>query len=808
MPKTNTVGALTYRLNQVLFTGALASVCVSPGVVAQQAGGSVADNTVLDEIVVTARKRGAETLQDISGSVQALTGATLEEIGANGLADYMRLVPNLGYNMSGSGQAQLQMRGVNTTRLNRFNANVPATVGVYFGETPLTASGYQPDGGVFDIARIEVLRGPQGTLFGASTMSGLMRIIPNDPEFEAFAVSGSFQGSYTEDGDPSGSASVAVNIPLTENFATRFTGYTVSNGGYIDNVFPFNGDENINSDSSFGVRAIALWTPSDALRIKGTYFHQQSKSDGRADAYIPFDPVAGIAIEAGGSFLLPEERLEQWQVSDDLQTSKIVPETFDDETWFAELHVDFEISDTLTLTSITSYSEREILDILDDTPRFRDFTLSAGGMCGDIRGACVGGNNEVPVKGVPNINDTELTRFSQDIRLSFRSGDRFSGVIGAYYEDDQRYFVSDLPIPGWDAWTLTDIGSYYGYVPPSVIEDSEGIDNTFHGIFDINTEQYAVYGEISFYTGDFELTVGGRYFDYDQDSFLDWAGWAQFGRDILDESFGEDGFNPKASVTYRPNDDTMMYMSSSKGFRIGGVAQVINPAFCEGELADLGIDGIPTTVESDSLWNHEVGFKSNLFNERTKIRAAAYHIDWEDARNSLNLQCGWIVEFSDLQVVSQCAEIEIDSALTENLTVSFGLGYTKSELDQDADSVNAPKGTPTPYTPELTMNAMFNYVRPNTFNGMDWFLRGDVTYVDEQYTELGENGPVERRVIPDSTVGNLYTGIGGDGWDLSLFVKNVSNELYFTGADFDRRQPFHYTVGRPRTVGVMFQFGL
>jgi len=103
---------------------------------------------------------------------------------------------------------------------------------------------------------------------------------------------------------------------------------------------------------------------------------------------------------------------------------------------------------------------------------------------------------------------------------------------------------------------------------------------------------------------------------------------------------------------------------------------------------------------------------------------------------------------------------------------------------------------------------MFNYVRPNTFNGMDWFLRGDVTYVDEQYTELGENGPVERRVIPDSTVGNLYTGIGGDGWDLSLFVKNVSNELYFTGADFDRRQPFHYTVGRPRTVGVMFQFGL
>ena len=135
-------------------------------------------------MVVTARKRGAESLQDIGGSIQAINGDDLAANAATGFNDYMRLVPSLAYNNSGPGQTQLQLRGVNTTRLNRFNANVPATVGVFFDETPLTTSGYQPDSGLIDIDRVEVLRGPQGTLFGASSMSGAIRIIPKAPDFE------------------------------------------------------------------------------------------------------------------------------------------------------------------------------------------------------------------------------------------------------------------------------------------------------------------------------------------------------------------------------------------------------------------------------------------------------------------------------------------------------------------------------------------------------------------------------------------------------------------------------------------------
>ena len=136
----------------------------------------------IEEIVVTARKRGAESIQDIGGSIQVLGGDDLAETLATGLADYMRHVPGLSANSSGAGQAQLSMRGITAARLNHANPNIPSTVSLYFDETPLSTSGFNPDSGLFDINRIEVLRGPQGTLFGASSMSGAIRLIPNEPQ--------------------------------------------------------------------------------------------------------------------------------------------------------------------------------------------------------------------------------------------------------------------------------------------------------------------------------------------------------------------------------------------------------------------------------------------------------------------------------------------------------------------------------------------------------------------------------------------------------------------------------------------------
>jgi iron complex outermembrane recepter protein len=208
------------------------------------------------------------------------------------------------------------MRGINTTRLNQANANVPATVGVYFDETPLTTSGFEPDSGLFDIDRIEVLRGPQGTLFGASAMSGMIRIIPKSPQLGAFSVEGGLSGYDTEHGEPGYAGHAAVNIPMTETMAMRLVGFNVSNGGYIDNVYPFGVDEDYNDENIYGARLMSLWKATDALSLKGTLSYQNSHSDGRPDEYAPNDPAAGVGLVTGASLLVTGEQKRASNVQD------------------------------------------------------------------------------------------------------------------------------------------------------------------------------------------------------------------------------------------------------------------------------------------------------------------------------------------------------------------------------------------------------------------------------------------------------------------------------------------------------------
>ena len=190
----------------------------------------------------------------------------------------------------------------------------------------------------------------------------------------------------------------------------------------------------------------------------------------------------------------------------------------------------------------------------------------------------------------------------------------------------------------------------------------------------------------------------------------------------------------------------------------------------------------------------------------TTVRVSGYHIDWKDARNTVNLQCGWIVELGDLQVDSDGMELEVASQLGEGLSVNFALGYNKSELSKDAGNINAFAGDRTPYVPEWTANAGFSYVYPEAFLGWDWSLRGDMSYIDDQVTELGTGGAVPLRTIPSSTTFNLYTGFATDKWELTLYAKNLTNERVVTGADFDRQQPLHYTRGRPLNIGASLRF--
>lgn len=808
---------------------------------AAAAGSSQSELLAIEEVVVTARKRGAESLQEIGGSIQAIGGDDLSAKAATGFSDYMRQVPGLSANNSGTGQTQITIRGAASTRLNHANPNVPSTAGVYFGETAVTASGFNPDAGLVDIARIEVLRGPQGTLFGASSMSGAIRIIPNEPLFDDTTVTGKFSLFSTESGAESYNTDITVNIPVSENLALRASGYSIQNGGYIDNVYsgPANDTtEDYNSEDIFGARVTALWQPSDTLSLKFTSLYQESHAEGRPDEYLRNDPLEGLGLNSrtsnGGNILFPGERVA---IADELQVAKFVDETFDDEFSVYSIDIDKDIGN-LSLTAISSVMSRDFDNLLDDTYRTRDWINQANFNWWDIDGdgspafspgtgvegvLNVGADPTDPTQAVavlrsPFENNTQLDRISQEIRLTSDNDGGFNYIAGLYYEDETRDFQQNILVPGLDAW----LDAFCDFCTTPAF-GAELADNFFEGRYSFDTTQTAVFGELSFEFGNFELIAGGRYFDYTQDAEVFFGGFIEFSEDRLVDSIDEDGFSPKVELVYKATDEVTVYTSFSEGFRLGSVQQFISGA-CTGDLQALGVIGpgdgpeaIPTTIDSDTLENAEIGIKSTLFGGSTTLNATYYRIQWDDARSQVFLGCGWILEGNFIDIESSGIELNLASQVTENLRLDLNIGTTDAEVaavDAAASSVAA-VGDRTPMTPELTYSLGLDYFRPALINSeLDFFIRADLSYTDDMVSSLGtaaeqaNQGLIANLTIPDNTVSNLYIGIGAENWDLTLFARNLSDERVVTGIDIDRRGPAAYSRGRPRNIGISFRFNL
>ncbi len=826
------------RLRACLFgTAALVSVAqvFSAPVHAQDAAAGVTEGEEDEVITVTARKRGAESLQAIPGSIQAITGDDLSGRASTGFDDYSRFVPGLSANNSGTGQTQLTIRGVTSTRLNHANPNIPSTAGIYFDETAVTTSGFNPDAGLVDIARIEVLRGPQGTLFGASSMSGVIRVIPNDPQLGEFTADAGFTTFLTDNGDPSYNGDLTVNVPIHDTLALRVSGYGIERGGYIDNVYegPANvGQENFNSESILGGRAALLWTPTDTLRIKLSGLYQEARLDGRADEYRPNDPLEGIGLNSRssneGNILFPGESVA---VTDELQIAKFLDETFDDEFAVIALQGDKTFG-AFQFTSITSYVKRDFENLIDDTIRTRDWINLANFAWWDIdrdgsptftpgtgvEGVIAVGSDpldpqqSVPVLRAPFENNTQLDRFSQELRVVSDLDGPINFLAGFYYEDESRDFQQDLVVPGLDAW----LDEFSGFITTPAF-GAERADNFFEGRYSFDTSQIALFGEVSLTWGDFELIGGGRYFDYKQEADVFFGGFIEFSEDRLADTIEEDGFNPKAELVYRPTDNLTLFAGYSEGFRLGSVQQFISAA-CTGELQSIGVlnegqgpEAIPTTVSSDSLSNYEAGVKATLFGGSTTFNATGYFIDWTDVRSQVFLGCGWILEGSFVDIESKGVEVNMESQLTRDLFFYTNFGWNNAEIVEVAPLAEtlASVGDRAPMTPEWTVSAGFVYVRQDLVaDEYDLVLRGDISYVSDMVSSLGNvaeqtnQGFIQNLEIPSNTVLNSYLGLENDRWSATFFVRNLTDERIITGVDIDRRGPAAFTRARPRNYGI------
>ena len=777
------------------FIAALFTVGTPTGVSAQEAGAGA-----LEEIIVTATRRSV-SIQDVAISITALSQQTLDRAGIQTLEEFAWLVPGLAISGQSNGRAQLNIRGVSSGEIRRDNSRATETVGIYFDEVPLSIALYNPNMEPFDLERVEVLRGPQGTLYGSGSLAGTIRLVSRAPEMNEFEGLIDAGINSVGDGGTGYSLKGVLNMPISEDtLAARVTVYQIDEAGWIDNLSDGpGGGEDVNSSSRWGVRAALLWTPTEPLSIKATYMHQAADTDGT-----PADNIEALGVQRliNVGTLRPDQafdpsgKYEQWKYHDQF---------YDDEIDIFNLHALYDF-DSSQLSSSTSYTNRDIRVLADISLN----NLAAGFF--PAPPPPTGGS--VNVLGITLDDNKSVSSFAQEFRLTSTGDSDFQWIAGLFYSEIEVDYFQDL--------TVTDPRGITGVPPnPLVIALYAPFGNQ-PGVLvriedDYTTKQGAVFGEVNYRFADkWQATVGARYFDVDQLINQGKSGRLTGDREsfTLTKNPTEDGINPKFILSYEPSDDILISAQAARGFRLGGPQSFIAPVAvsptndCPGDIAALGANIDPDGFDSESLWNYELGLKSVWADSTVVFNAAAFFIDYQDLQVTSRLDCGTSFTTNAEGAETKGIEFEMQYLATDDLSFSFGGSYVDTELTADLPSGEAVAGDELIYVPKLGFNASMQYTRPlsdarNAYMYLSYQYTGSV---DMFYPAQG-SVPVVRSPEADAyeTV-NLRIGVEAEKWEMALYVNNLFDEYGTTYIDsINANGPGGWvtdTTIRPRTIGL------
>jgi outer membrane receptor protein involved in Fe transport len=733
---------------------------------------SLSYGQALEEIVVTASKRGEVSLQDMTGNIQAISSDTLEKAHVEGFEDYIKMVPGLTSVSSGTGQSQIVIRGVNANRVIHSSAQANSLAGMYLDEMPISLTGFNPDLGVVDVERVEVLRGPQGTLYGASSMSGTIRVITKQPDTEELSGRLSADTSWTKDGDMSHGLKGAINIPLNDQWAARASAYYMDKGGYIDNVSLLNPEEDYNDEETIGGR-IQLGYYGDKLDATATVMYNKLEADGRPDEY---------RRQAGDNAVITTALAP---ITGRLQTVKDLSNIFGHEDKFENeflsgnltLNYDFE---NVNLASTTSYFDTSVSNSLDDSIRVNSVLTFLGG--GIINGF---------------FNESDYDSIVQEIRLSSTNDSPLQWILGGYYEDNSRAFAQTAP-----AFNAAGVGlNVILGAPPTAPLAGASPNSVFDGLEALDTTQLAVFGEATYsFTDALRLTLGFRYFDYERDVTIDASGPANGGPSFDQGTIKEDDFIPKVEIAFDINEDMMAYATYSEGFRLGGVNGFIptmTAISCQDQLNSLGL-GTAAQYGSDTIENIEFGIKSSWLENRLTANVTVYRNEFSDIIQVFGLDCGFFQTVNSGTLQNTGVEGEFAFQMTDELSTRFGFAYVDSEIDSGALPGLNVEGDSGPYVPDFSASGSIEYGK-EIFNGFG-FIRADIRHVGEMFNEFPSNPAVI--VLPSYTSVDVTARYDINNWEFSVFAKNLTNDEIVTNIDPDRVQPLQYTRGRPRTIGL------
>jgi outer membrane receptor protein involved in Fe transport len=740
----------------------------------------------IGEIIITAEKRAA-TVQNTPISLTAISGDALAEQGTTDMRGIIAEVPGISMRYEGPGQTELELRGLASS------GGSSPTVGFYLDEVPLSPPAASITGKVvidpdlFDLSRVEVLRGPQGTLYGSGSMGGTIKLVTNQPNLTKYegALEGILSGTPGHGVNVGGNA--MLNAPLIDDtLAVRVVVTDKFTHGWIDrdvvsnfpqpinpcvtwaNAAPWNGGCNrgnvlaspvtqVNKDVNFehlsAGRVSVLYKPSEDLSISTMAMYQNVNTGGAST----FDQSYGLN---GGN----EAHYQPFNLKEPYTDSfAMIANTISYKMSFADL------------TSATSFWSRVSNQSQDSSEQIENLVLSAFG---------------TPVFGPSIYHDkSDSSQFTQEFRLSSNGEGALQWLGGVFFAREESIYND------------------YNFEPALAFLDANGVAGNPRGLLfeafnPYHITQYAVFGEGSYkFLDDWKLTAGLRYYYFDTKVNESQAGILATGsvaQQYVGFKSNSSGVNPKINLAYEPDADLTAYGTISKGFRPGGV-NLPTPT-------NLGCALTDEIYNPDSIWNYEVGEKARFFDRRLIVNADFYYINWNNEQQLVNQSCGYPVTANTGTAHSFGPEVEVSAKILDNLTLSVSGTYTDAQLDKvsaavtTADSQIA-KGTPILDVPKYTSSIALAYVRSLNAD-FDFTARISDSYVGPQ-TDISYG---YHNLEPYNLV-NMRLGLVGTQWSGYLFADNLTDKraalgINTTSVAWLTPSTTRVATNQPRTIGI------
>ena len=755
----------------------------------------------LEEIVVTATRR-SESLQSVAVAVQAISGQRLKEMGVDSFEDYVALLPGVNAEGQAPGKQEIFIRGISPGRASAVRVSGIAgepSVAVYLDEASITTPGRNIDLYAIDLARIEVLKGPQGTLFGASSQAGTVRLITNKPNLTEFEAGVTVGLSSTTSGGNSNKLEGYVNIPIAEDkFAVRVAAYNSTDEGFIDNI-PASVQVSLNNPAFGG------FVPNSRQEVNNAGFAKDNYNEAQ---------YSGARVSAA------------WQINDDWDL--LLQHTSQQLDTEGSFEYDPTISTDGDL-NVTTFSPT----FGDDSVDLTQWTLN--GMIGGLEVIYNGSYTSRDFEGqtdytgysavgpfipyyictYPGYADcfnpvlTTLEQFStertiHEVRFATDATKRFRAIGGVYFDDQELNFLTDFFYPG----SIT-AGFFPNFPIPGAFTNTDGSARqpgvTFFNDFQSDREEFAFFGQVAYDINDkVTVTFGARNYDIEiglkgQSPFGQRAPGPQASAGVnVDANLA--GKTPttlsdtiiKANVSWQITDDAMVYATYSEGFRGGGFNRA------------AGRGGIPASFDTDDAENIEIGWKTTWLDNTLRFNGALYSVDFSDLQQGvLDFSIANTTFFDNVGTAEiKGFEFETEWAVNDNLNLFGSYAYIDSKLTEVPTTlVNiAPIGSSLPYAPKSEFLIGANYHRE--FGDYSGHILGTFKSVGDRASSLIA---AQRVTLPSYTTVNLSAGFGKDKWQASLFINNVTDELAQLSAGAPDNV-FRIVPNRPRTIGFRFSY--